>query len=717
MYYYLCYVKISSSVIVYPTKLLDQFNYNQMKTKISWSHLNMRTQKKSFLYFSMILFCALFSTISNAQEQKVEILQDSILPINLEEVIVISSYKNALEHKSHHKPLSTLDEYLESSQKVNMIKRGAYAWEPVLNDMSSERISVTIDGMRIFGACTDKMDPVTSYVDVSNLSEAYISSGQQGAEKGATIGGALDLRLEKSNFKPTGLVGAFETGGESGNNAHIFGGELNYSDETFYIDTDIIYRKAENYAAGDGVEVPFSQFEKYNISANAGYRVSDDRKLSATFIFDEARDVGYPALPMDVSLAQAFIGSVSWFQNSFFGNFEKWKTKIYANKVTHAMDDSKRPDVPIRMDMPGWSETYGYFSQAKMKLNNHDFLVKIDGFYNCSLAEMTMYPADPNEREMFMLTWPDVRTLNTGFYAEDVIKINEGILKLSTRLAVQNFNVADEFGFNSLRIIYPEMQQRQTRFLKSISTKYQTKMELFNFTGGLSYGDRAPSVSEGFGFYLFNSFDNHDYIGNPDMENEKALEGNAKLSITKEKFNINLEGNYFYITDYIIGEIDSELSVMTIGADGVKVYKNLESADLYNVSLDTEYKILPELKWSGVISYHRGTDQDGRNLPFISPVAYGSNLQYNNKTFSGDLTMRGAGQQKNFNPEFGEDETDAYTVFSLTLGKQFSFSDDNLYVKLGVENIFDQFYSTYTDWKNIPRMGRNFFATVSYAIN
>lgn len=79
--------------------------------------------------------------------------------------------------------------------------------------------------------------------------------------------------------------------------------------------------------------------------------------------------------------------------------------------------------------------------------------------------------------------------------------------------------------------------------------------------------------------------------------------------------------------------------------------------------------------------------------------------------------MRGAADQVNFNPEFGEDRTNAYTVFSLSLGKTFTLNNDAIYVKAGVENIFDEFYSTYTDWNNIPRMGRNIFATVSYAIN
>ena len=672
--------------------------------------------KTKVLLLSTIFVIALQLNVL-AQEQAVIIVNDTILPVNLDEVIVIANYKNALEHRAQNKPLSTLDEYLESSKKLNMIKRGAYAWEPVLNDMSSERLTVSIDGMRIFGACTDKMDPITSYVDVSNLNDIHVASGQQGAAHGATIGGSIDLRLEKSNFKPTGWVGSFETGFESNNAARIIGGELNYSNDNFYIDSDVIFRKADNYVAGGGEEVNYSQFEKYNISTNAGLKIDKDKKLLASFIFDEARDVGYPALPMDVSLARAFIGSVSYIQPKFIGALSDWDSKVYANSITHIMDDSKRPDVPIRMDMPGWSDTYGYYSQAKLKLEKHAFLFKIDGFYNRSLAEMTMYPNDPNENEMFMLTWPDVRTLNSGLYAEDIFDLNDGTLKISSRITVQGFTIADEFGLNSLRIFYPTMPQRQTRFLKSFSSLYATKMAKADVKLGLSYGDRAPSVSEGFGFYLFNSFDNHDYIGDPNLENEKSLEGNVSFLFPFKNFKLNLEGNYFHTMDYIIGEVSPDLSVMTSGADGVKIYKNLEYANLYNVSLDGTYQIAPSFSWNGFISYHRGKDQDNNNLPFISPFAYRSSVQYVKGSFSGNIAMTGAAEQVNFNPSYGEDRTKAYTIFSVSLGKTLSISDNSLYLKTGVENIFDTNYSTYADWKNIPRMGRNIFLTCSYTIN
>ncbi|NKI27054.1 TonB-dependent receptor [Arenibacter sp. 6A1] len=661
----------------------------------------------------IVMGCVAFPSFISAQE--LVLPQDSIIMINLDEVIMISAQKAFNFHKQA-KPLSSLDEFLESSKKVAMVKRGGYAWEPTLNNMFSERLSVTIDGMRIFGACTDKMDPITSYVDASNLSKAHIASGQQGAKHGNTIGGAIDLELDKSNFRNTGFRGGVESGFEGNNQQSIIGGELNYSGAKFYADTDIIYRKAENYKAGGDKEVLFSQFTKYNISANIGYKLADDNAITASFIFDEARDVGYPALPMDVSSAQAIIGSLRYEQDSLWGRLHHWNSKLYMNTITHVMDDTNRPDVAIHMDMPGWSDTYGFFSEARLNGNINKLMFKVDGYYNRSLAEMTMYPQDPNEKPMFMLTWPDVRTANGGIYVEDELSLKGSSLKIATRIALQNQNVADEFGLNSLRIFYPEMEASKTRFLKSISGQWHKMWMPWHLNAGVSYGDRAPSVTEGYGFYIFNSFDNHDYVGDPGLKNEKSMEVNAKLSYEKPKFNISAEANFFHIPDYIIGVVDPSLSTMTLGADGVKLYRNLEYARLFNTALESEYSLLPELKWTGFISYHLGGDSEGENLPFISPLSYRSALQYDKNTFSVAVKMSGATKQVNYNPEYGEDQTLAYTVFSISLGKTFYMNNDSVMAKFGVENIFDKEYSTYTDWKNIPRMGRNIFLTLTYSI-
>ena len=107
----------------------------------------------------------------------------------LEEVKVTALAKKKIQ--TEMKMAVSVDEFLASSDNISFIKRGAYAWEPLLNNMSTERSTITIDGMHVFGACTDKMDPITSYVESNNLSTIDIKSGQEGSLHGQRLQAAL----------------------------------------------------------------------------------------------------------------------------------------------------------------------------------------------------------------------------------------------------------------------------------------------------------------------------------------------------------------------------------------------------------------------------------------------------------------------------------------------------------------------------------------------
>ena len=640
---------------------------------------------------------------------------DSTTTVGLSEVIVIS--KGNLKNRKLVKPLSSIDDYLEESSKVTMIKRGNYAWEASINNMLSERLSITIDGMQIFGACTDKMDPITSYVDVSNLSEVKITSGQQGAENGSTIGGSVDLKLQKSTFKKEEFNAGIDLGYETNSNARIASAEINYSNSKIFTNVDGIYRKSDNYFAGGDEEVLFSQFEKFNISGVAGVKTGKNSAVIGSVIYDKATNVGYPALTMDVSLAEALIASVSFEKDSISEAINKWETKIYYNTITHIMDDTKRPDVPVHMDMPGWSDTFGFYSKVYAKKDKHNLLFNFNGYYNTSLAEMTMYPNDPNENLMFMLTWPDVRTIYSGLYGEDEFAIGENkALKFTARFGVQNATIADEFGLNSLRIFYPNLEDSKTRFTFNLSSQYEMSIQKTKLLFNVGYGERAPSVTEAYGFYLYNSFDNYDYIGNPYLENEKSLELNISANRKTKKFSLGADASVFYISDYIIGKTDPDLVGMTIGADGVRIYEALDYATILNTSLNASYKIISSLNVSGMIGYNLGNDNNGNNLPLISPFVYRASLHYKKNLFDADINLDGAGKQTNYSSYFGENETESYAVLNASASYNFYFGSQKLYVKAGVENIFDTNYSTYADWNNIPRMGRNGYINISYLI-
>ena len=634
--------------------------------------------------------------------------QDSLRSEQLQEVIVISQ-RNLKDNTT--KPLATLDHYLEKSGMVNMIRRGSYAWEPFLNGMATERSVITIDGMRIYAACTDKMDPITSYVEVTNLARATIHSGSASSTGGSTIAGTLDLVRKKGSFGQSALNGMAFTGFETNNKQKIVGGSLNYSHPKFFSDVDFTIRDAVNYRAGGGQEIQYSQFTKYNISAQAGYKIQEHQQIEASLIYDKAVDVGYPALPMDVSLAKALIGSVSYTRHHISPLIYQWQTKVYYNDVTHVMDDTKRPNVPIRMDMPGWSKTAGFYSMLQGTSNRHDWKANLSGHYNKSLAEMTMFSNTPNEKDMFMLTWPGVQTYYGDLFIEDKYALSDRWnAAFSAGLAVHHNNIDNQFGLQSLRIFYPEMPGSKIRLLKRLSASVRHDAANWSYTFGAAYGERAPSVSEGYGFYLFNSFDRFDYIGNPDMRNEKSKSVNASLAYQKAAFTAKISGSYFYIDDYILGRPRNGLSVMTIGAYGIKVYEQLKYATILNTSIDLGYQVTKEFLWTGQLGYRRGTGENGLLLPLMQPFTYNSGVTFFRKSFSADASINGSSSHTRYNPEFGEKGLPAYAVFNLSLANRFKFNGPQaLTLKTGVENLFDRNYTTFADWNRIPRIGRNFF--------
>lgn len=641
---------------------------------------------------------------------------DSIKHIDLHEVILIKQ-ANKLEQKQF-KPLATIDEYLQQAGTIEMIKRGGYAWEPNINNMSTERTVTTIDGMRIFGACTDKMDPITSYVEVSNLSEVQISSGQNGSCHGPTIGGAIDLKRSRSALNKKGFNGYLNTGYELNNQQKIIGGAINYVDSIFFLDNNIMFREAENYNAGNNKEVLFSQFRKVNLSTTAGYVLNKNKYFEGSVIYDKATDVGYPALPMDVSLAEALITSLKFEYKPLNTLINKVETKVYYNSIKHTMDDTKRPNVPIHMDMPGWSDTYGMYLNINGKVKKNNFFASLTSFHNRSKAEMTMYPNDPSENIMFMLTWPDVATFYNGLYLDNTLELNSlSNIKISASLGNHYNNIKSIFGLESLQIFYPNLEAKKNRLLKSIGSNYNWKKEKIAFNLGLAYGERAPSVSEGYGFYLFNSFDRYDYIGNPYLENEQSIEGSFGISYKPSKFKTGLTTSYFHISNFIVGTPDISILPMTIGASGVKTYSSLDYATLIKSVFDFENYFTDNLKWTNQITFSYGKGSDKKNLPFISPLSYKSKLQYSIMNFSSELSIQGNLVHTNYAPTYGEIKKPDYAILNFATSYTMPINSSKLNIRFGVENLLDSSYTTFSDWNNIPRMGRNIFMNALYSFN
>jgi iron complex outermembrane receptor protein len=678
--------------------------------------------------------CLLLLLLVFAQAQGIKKeMQDSV---KLEEVLVtikLPLNNNDIVDFYRTNQFSTLDNITARLDGMSLIKRGAYALEPQVNGFSGGQLNVTIDGMRMFGACTDKMDPITSYIEPTNLKNITVKQGTGSCQTGCNIGGSVDMTLmepeagmEQQHFSSVAF--GYESISQSKNILVSLG--LGKNNWNWLIDG--VYRKNENYSDGNNRIVPFSQFEKTNIHSAVKYTPDKISSFKADVLFDLAQNVGYPALPMDVSLARAGLVALEYQRNTN----TQLKAKVYFNQVLHVMDDSHRDSlyllknkpvgksdsVYMRMDMPGRSSTLGAYVQLIIPWNEKNRLtVKADNYTNNSIAEMTMhmrYAGFAPETPMYMQTWPAMLRNVTGIFVENNTILSDKMTIITNgRMDFNIDNLQSEYGQEQFSVFNYSLDKTQSKWVKSLNVsaqyRFSDSMSLIASTG---YAERMPTIGERLGFYLFNAYDGYDYIGNPYLNSEKSNFFRADFQYTKSNLKVNFNQSFSLIQDYIMGITNTQIPAMNFYANGIRVYSNVPNARMYSADLQVLYSPIKSLSVFVLSKFTLGEINAGEPMPLIPPLKNIVALQYEKDNLSLQAECESALAQNRININYGERTTPAYAVFNLKSGYNFSFSKLLLNAGLGVTNLLNKAYYEHLDWGRINRPGRSMelYLKVSY---
>lgn len=665
-------------------------------------------------YQIIVLFCFLCPIVAFSQK-------DTLMKkANLEEVFIQGANKhlNAAEKNNQKNVQSSIDHLLEQMSGVSLIKRGNYAQEPTIRGLNAAQINLSIDGMAMFGACTDRMDPISSYLEPNNLQSITASFSSDATSFGSSVGGGFNFKVRQPQLNAENVwSGRVGLGYESNGNAFQSLASLNYSKKKFALNANGIFRKSGNYFAGGGEEVLFSQYNKWNGGISAKYQVHKNHLLSAQYIQDEGYDIGYPGLTMDVAYAKAKIGSFSHMYFSNGKSLEKWETKFYFNSIDHAMDDTKRPAelVPMHMDMPGTSQTFGMYSDMDLNFNHTNHLnIRMDAYQNRLHAEMTMYP--DSGAEMFMLTIPDAQRSVIGLSASNHhVFSNKWSLMFGGRLEYNGSSLYSELGKQTLSGIHEGDLNRSNLVYNFYMNPEFILNDTWSFFGQVAKGMRAPSLKELYGFYLFNRADNYDYIGNPNLKNEQSWNLNLRTKFQKDRIKIEARVFAYLFQNYIAGIQKNDFSVMTIGATGVKAYSNLHAAQLFGAEIGLNVMIFKNLSFHSNNSVTYGKDDQNRALPLIPPFKTVNEISYSWNSYAFDVTGIYSTAQNHIDEQFyGESSTPSFGIMNLGIKKTFDFKTTNLMVNIGMNNLFDTKYFEHLDLMKVPRMGRNWLAQVTF---
>lgn len=611
----------------------------------------------------------------------------------------------------HHNLQELTDKILEYTPGINMIRRGNFAMEPTLRSLSNGQITVSIDGMRIFSACTDRMDPVSSYIEPNNLQSFTVLYEPGINSYGSGIGGGLNFRLKQPSFsnaeKWSGILGS---GIETNGLAFQMLGSIEFSSPKFAILGNGIYRSSRNYRAAHDDEVAFSQYHKWNGNLSVLLKAGKRSYVKADYLQDEGHDIGYPALTMDVAYAKGRMAALSYVANSQSGLLH-WQSKAYFNFVDHAMDDTRRPaeTVPMHMDMPGTSKTFGAFSSLDIYPGkSHHLNIRADGFHNVLNATMTMYPSTGSS--MFMYTLPHPFRTDVGLNLSDAISISKKLMiNPGVRLEYMHDGVRGAEAKAQLSGMFSG-NLSNSRLIPdlSVSLSYKPRHQWTIHTS-VGRGARAATLQESYAFYIYNRLDAYDYIGNPTLGQEKSLNLSAGTAYHSDRmeFEINVFG--YFMKDYIAGKVLDGYSSMTAGAKGVKQYINIHSARLYGSEMVLKWKATERLSATSSNTVTRGLDGDGHALPLIAPLKSVNTIVYAvSKVIFRAEGVTNAAQQHVNTEVYGETPTPGSTIISGFAGRQLSLTGGKkIKLDIGVENIFDARYFQHLDILKIPRPGRN----------
>ncbi|MCF6237295.1 MAG: TonB-dependent receptor [Candidatus Marinimicrobia bacterium] len=635
--------------------------------------------------------------------------------IKSKQLVTIQGNRDDILSHLQETNISTTEHMISLIEGVNLISRGSYAQEPIIRGMSGGRMNITIDGMKSFGACTDRMDPISSYVEADALNSIEVGKGALSILHGSTVGGSLNLTFIKPQYANIGqtiwrIKGGLDT--RSQERKFSFSGGRQLPGSAWSLNGS--YRNAGDYSDANDEVVPYSGFEKMNFHLGYKKRIDESNQVYAELITDDAYDIGYTSLPMDVGYARLRMLGLSLHSTGISPALLKLAWKVYGNAIDHWMDDSKREDLfmNMHMDMPGFTRTAGSFVDLYFNHSQNAWLKFRSEFYwTSSYADMVMYPEDSNE--MKMVTWPAVKRWNFGQFVEYQRDLNSKTqVNTSIRYDFFTSKATDEMGINELHIYYPEndLSRQDHLFSANWYLAYDVNA-VWQSVLMLASGSRTPTVSEAYGYYLYNPIDGYLYLGNPDLptETSKQLEWQNRLKLVSSIINMNLY--HYQFKHFTFGQV---MPGESLGyARGWKKYVDAGQAMISGAELSVLHQLSSHWTFQGGLNYEVGSLIDFEdNLPLIPPLEAHGSFKFDHDKFWIQIDAKGASSQERFSELSGENQTSGYLVFNLR-GEIDPL--EGILISVGLNNLTNQLYYEHLDWGDIYRPGRSF--TFSLALD
>jgi iron complex outermembrane receptor protein len=157
---------------------------------------------------------------------------------------------------------------------VSLYGAGGVSSLPAIHGLADDRLRIKVDGMDMYAACPNHMNPALSYVDPTNIESLKVYAGITPVSVGGdSIGGSIIAQTRAPVFAAPGQGSILK--GEAGafyrSNGHAKGANLaaTYATESFNISYTGATAESGNYKAG-------GEFKDYDFTGRPGHTIGRD---------------------------------------------------------------------------------------------------------------------------------------------------------------------------------------------------------------------------------------------------------------------------------------------------------------------------------------------------------------------------------------------------------------------------------------------------------
>ncbi|WP_457626489.1 TonB-dependent receptor domain-containing protein [Persephonella sp.] len=613
--------------------------------------------------------------------------------------------------------------------EVNHIRKGGTANDITIRGFGRDNINVLLDGMRIYNACPNRMDPAIFHMSTRQVKEVRILEGPFDVENQGSLAGVVNLISKDPEAGRGGSV--YFTGGYFN---YLHGGFDAYAgSETVKALVGYSKQYSKPYLSGEGkkfTEYPtgssaykpsekdHTAFDIDNFWTKLVVTPNSDNQIKINYAFDEAKDVLYPYLKMD-----AVYDRTHRINGEYYIKSLGLKVSAYWNFVKHDMQDR------WRVSSTGWSrgymmrnlaktKTYGAKIEKEWKISDIKLKTGIDAYLRNWRADNTLMTLD--NRGMI----PDVDIKNIGAFIKGTKPVGNVVLSAGLRIDSTKseadrgaLGTANQNLYSSYYSNY-DLSQTDTYLTGNIVARYKIDKRSSVYIG-FGHTVRVPDPEERY-IALKKPMTKPNWVGNPNLNPTKNNEIDAGFEYYKGLFGI--KGNLFYsdLTDYIyLTRISPVAPPETKDATS---YQNID-AHIYGGDITVIGMITDTVSVEAGAAYQRGRKDSGnytdKDLAEIPPLKTRLAVKYDNGTVFGQIEGIYASRQNDVDSDLNEVETKSYYVVNIKTGFN---AGNRAFIGLGIDNVFDKNYYTHLSYlrnpfstgTKIPEPGRFVYMNVIY---